>query len=238
MLGGLDFHTIAAHVRRALATVGVSLGDVDATSLAINGGAVWSTGDCKVTIKTAADAGWVLFNDGTIGDASSGATTRANSDTLALFTLLWTNTADADCAVSSGRGASAAEDFAAHKTIALPKALGRALAVAGAGSGLTSRALASALGSEATETHAHAKGTLASDSGGSHTHNVGYGGAVGGAVNAAWGPSDSIVGFFPTNNGTGEGAHVHTISGSTADFGTGAAGNMQPSAFFNVMVKL
>src|SRR5205823_5859794 len=62
--------------------------------------------------------------------------------------LLWTNTVDADCAVSTGRGASAAADYAAHKTIALPKTLGRALASYGAGSGLTSRALAHVVGEE------------------------------------------------------------------------------------------
>lgn len=108
----------------------------------------FTTGDVKLTLKTVADTGWVLMDDKTIGDGSSGATGRANADTSALFTLLWDNTADADCAVSTGRGASAAADFAAHKTIALPKALGRSLAVYGAGSGLTSRALAHIVGEE------------------------------------------------------------------------------------------
>jgi hypothetical protein len=107
-----------------------------------------TTGDVRLTIKTTADTGWVLMNDTTIGNASSGATGRANADTSALFTLLWTNTADAQCAVSTGRGASAAADYAANKTIALPKALGRALATYGTGSGLTARALALATGSE------------------------------------------------------------------------------------------
>src|SRR6185295_7620952 len=119
--------------------------------------ALWTTGDVKVTLKTTADSGWVMFDDGTLGSASSGATTRANADTEALFTLLWTNTTNANCAVSSGRGSTASADFAANKTIALPKILGRALAVAGAGSGLTSRALAVALGSEDSivVTHSH-----------------------------------------------------------------------------------
>jgi hypothetical protein len=40
-------------------------------------------------------------------------------------------------------------DFAAHKTIKLAAALGRPLAVAGAGTGLTARALGQALGEEA-----------------------------------------------------------------------------------------
>ena len=33
----------------------------------------FTTGDIKLTLKTTADAGWAMFNDGTIGDASSGA---------------------------------------------------------------------------------------------------------------------------------------------------------------------
>lgn len=93
----------------------------------------WSTGDVKPTFKTAADTGWVMMNDGTIGDASSGATTRANADTSLLYTLLWTNVADAWAPVTGGRGGSAAADFAAHKPMRLPRALGRALAISGTG---------------------------------------------------------------------------------------------------------
>lgn len=213
-------------------------------------GSAWSTGDVKVSLKTTADTGWVLMNDGTIGNALSGASTRANADTEALFTLLWTNTADAQCAVSTGRGASAAADFAANKTIALPKTLGRALAVYGAGFGLTSRALALATG---TETHAlstaelalhsHAAGTLAGDSGGAHTHTVTGDGTTdvrdtpGTAGGFAAGASGGIVRATATANSNG--AHTHTISGSTANTGSGTAhNNMQPTAFLNVMIKL
>jgi hypothetical protein len=122
----------------------------------------WGTGDLKWTWKATADTGWVLLNDGTIGNASSGGTTRANADTSALFTLLWTNFADAQAAVSTGRGASAAADFAANKTIALPKALGRLAGVAGAGSGLTSRTVGVTVGAE---THTHT-GTTGDSNGG------------------------------------------------------------------------
>jgi hypothetical protein len=34
----------------------------------------FSTGDAKITLKTTADPGWLIMNDGTIGSASSGAT--------------------------------------------------------------------------------------------------------------------------------------------------------------------
>lgn len=108
----------------------------------------FSTGDVKVTYKAVADSGWVMFNDGTIGSAASGATTRANADTQALYTLLWTNCADADCPVTGGRGGSASADFSANKPIATPKVLGRGQAVAGSGAGLTLRNLGAHDGAE------------------------------------------------------------------------------------------
>lgn len=194
-------------------------------------GSAWATGDVKVTLKTTADPGWVLMDDKTIGDASSSATGRANADTEGLFTLLWTNTADAECAVSTGRGASASADFAAHKTIALPKALGRTLAVYGAGSGLTSRALAKSLGSEdaINVSHTHT-GTTASD--GAHTHIYDQGGA--GATNNGY----TGTGIHdPAASTSSNGAHTHTFTtDSSGSSGTGA--NMPPTTFLNVMVKL
>ena len=102
---------------------------------------VWSTGDIKLTIDNVPAEGWVLMNDGSIGSAASGATARANADAEPLYTLLWNKVSQSYAPVSGGRGASPAADFAANKTIALTKVLGRALAVAGAGAGLTPRPL-------------------------------------------------------------------------------------------------
>jgi hypothetical protein len=93
----------------------------------------FTTGDVKLTLKTTADSTWVLMDDGTIGSATSGATTRANADTADLYTLIWTNILDQWAPVTGGRGASAAADFAANKPLALPKTLGRALAGYGIG---------------------------------------------------------------------------------------------------------
>lgn len=62
-------------------------------------------------------AGWVAERGNSIGDASSGATERANADCQALFTLLWANS-NYQLQNASGtnisRGASAAADWAAH----------------------------------------------------------------------------------------------------------------------------
>jgi microcystin-dependent protein len=196
--------------------------------------AAWSTGDTKVTLKTVADGGWVLFDDGTIGDATSGGTTRANADTSALFTLLWSNTTNANCAVSGGRGVSAAADFAAHKTIALPKVLGRALAVAGAGSGLTSRALAAIVGEE---THALTIAELAV-----HNHGVTDPGHVHTISSANVNVGNDTTQVTAASTGVGNNTPV-TSTGTTGisinSAGSGTAHNtMQPTTFFNVMVKL
>lgn len=72
----------------------------------------------------AAPAGWLLVDGKTIGSAASGATARANADTLTLYTKLWNFSAAAvpittSTGAASTRGASAAADFAADKRLAL-----------------------------------------------------------------------------------------------------------------------
>ena len=174
----------------------------------------FTTGDVKTTLKSVADAGWAMMNDGTIGDASSGATTRANADTQALFALLWTNVSNSNCPVSGGRGASAAADFAAHKTIALPKMLGRALAGAGTGAGLTARNLGDTVGEEA---HTLTTGELAPHQHGLGFHKLASTGTIGGS-------------FYMTDASPDD---------STESAGSGTAhNNMQPTIFLNVMIKL
>ena len=70
-------------------------------------------------------SGFVRLNARTIGNAGSGATERANADTEALYTFLYNRQANALCPVSGGRGANAAADYAANKTLTLPDWRGR-----------------------------------------------------------------------------------------------------------------
>jgi hypothetical protein len=107
-----------------LLVVGASAGTgtpptVDATTVS-------STGDLKARYDTAAITGWVRSNGRTIGNASSGGTERANADTEDLFVFLYN--LDTGLSVSGGRGANAAADYAANKTIALPDFRGRVIA--------------------------------------------------------------------------------------------------------------
>ncbi len=88
------------------------------------------TGLAQFYVGLTAPAGWVdAF--GSIGNAASGATTRANADTEALFTLFYNSMADAQAPVSGGRGAGAAADFALNKNLTMPDMRGRAPVMTG-----------------------------------------------------------------------------------------------------------
>ena len=92
------------------------------------------TGDTRTTINTV-NLGWVRMNDKTIGNATSGATARANVDTFGLFKLIWdtfsTNQTLAPMYTSAGTpiayGASPTLDFAISRRISLTKNLGRVM---------------------------------------------------------------------------------------------------------------
>lgn len=135
----------------------------------------FETGDFKIAYGTAEKSGYVRCNGRSIGSAASAATERANADTAALFTHLWdTNSA---LVVSGGRGASAAEDYEANKTITLPDARNNVLAfVDGMGHSNTNRLTTEnggtidgkTLGSiGGAQTHILNEGELAE-----HNHNV------------------------------------------------------------------
>lgn len=89
-----------------------------------------TTGDFKLVMRASAPAGWVAGDGGTIGNVGSGAT-RANVDTLALFTAWWTEYSDAQLPIltsaggASTRGASAAADWAALKRLTVFDVRGR-----------------------------------------------------------------------------------------------------------------
>eukprot|EP00919_Chromeraceae_sp_WS-2016_P077257 GHVR01182933.1.p1 GENE.GHVR01182933.1~~GHVR01182933.1.p1 ORF type:complete len:311 (-),score=37.91 GHVR01182933.1:542-1474(-) len=87
---------------------------------------VIQTGQVVLWYGTGSRTGFVRMNGRTIGSATSGATERANADTQAAFLFLYGE--DANLSVSGGRGVSAAADWAANKTIALPDGRGRVIA--------------------------------------------------------------------------------------------------------------
>jgi hypothetical protein len=173
--------------------------DVDDNDLLQTGDVVWRP------VGGVLD-GRVRCNGRTLGNAASGATERANADTEDLFVFLWNGLANAQAAVlPSGRGASAAADYAANKTIALPD-LRFATVKGEAGMGNTAVTVNAAVtiihgtsetagASVGAQTHALTTAQLAA-----HTHGVGtYSNAADGAHQHT-GTTDS------------EGAHTHSFS--------------------------
>lgn len=172
-----------------------------------------------------APTGWVFLDGRTIGNASSSATSRANADTEDLFTLLWGAMADTEAAVSGGRGASAAADFAANKTIALPDARDRVIAGKGNMSGTAANRLTNQTGG--------VEGDTLGVSGGAETHTL----------TTAQMPSHT----HGVNTGTasaGNGRAEKSNAASTFTFQSGSAGsdgahnNVQPTLILNKIVKL
>ena len=105
---------------------------------------IFSTGFVMWGLSAQQIAGFVRLNDRTIGSATSGAVERANADCNALFLYLWNNFTDVVCPVSTGRGASAAADWAANKNIGLPNMRGNtAFGVDGMGNVLNGKITAS-----------------------------------------------------------------------------------------------
>lgn len=211
-----------------------------------------TTGDAKLTLKIVADPGWVMMNDGTIGDALSPASCRANADCLNLFTLIYNVVSDAGAPVLTGGGVpstraalgSAAAAWAAHSLVTLPKQLGRAFVGAGAGAGLTNRPLGTNFGEEshalsAAENGPHFHGITLHDPGHSHSAFVTIGqllttgngtGGIGGSNNAGvTGTSSTGITISDATNG----------AGNSATSGSGTPhNNTQASSAWNVMVKL
>lgn len=88
----------------------------DAAAAAIPAAA--PTGSVMDFFLNAAPSGWLELAGQTVGSASSGAA-YANAAAQNLFTAMWNSHDNSICAVSGGRGASAAADWAANKQLTL-----------------------------------------------------------------------------------------------------------------------
>lgn len=166
--------------------------------------------------------GWLIANGQTIGNETSGATSRANTDTKALYSVLWNE--DATLPVTGSRGASALVDFNAGKAMALPDYRGRGFigrdAMGGGASGRISTALPSGNDNVGATVGADAV-VLTSDQLASHTHSV--------TVNAAGGhtPSGTMdVQGLHTHTGTTDltGNHTHQYTQPYTDGTRGYSG--------------
>lgn len=190
------------------------------------------TGTVIATIRTAAPTGWLLFNGDTMGSSASGAT-RASDDHRDLFVLLWDSFTNTDAPVSGGRGANAAADWTANKTITLPDMRGRSVIGTGTGSGLSSRTHGAKVGAE---TH-----TLGESEMPAHGHQV-YAGTGATSANAVDGGAATAQGMGGSTSSTGLGSITNFTASAqqiVRNTGGGAAhNNVQPSMALNWIVKI
>lgn len=177
------------------------------------------TGDIRpnYSLLGTAPPGWIPFNDGSIGNLLSTATTRHNVDTFPLYNFLYTNVSDTYAPVSGGRTGSAINDFLANKILTLPLMLGRVLGSGGTGAGLTTRTLGETVGAES---YSLLQSDLAQ-----HIHQ--------------------IAGQITTANNTGGGSNVgisaqnNSVTGGIDGYTTQTPFSlMQPTQFANFIIKL
>lgn len=155
--------------------------------------ALMQTGDMIFSPAAATRAGFVRSNGNTIGSGASSGTERANDDAEALFAWIWNNTTNDQAAVTGGRGASAAADWSANKTIATLDFRGSSpIGLDDMGASAASRfdstpftngnatAGGAVTGSNTVTldeanlpAHVHAAGAIATDAAGAHFHGAG-----------------------------------------------------------------
>jgi microcystin-dependent protein len=204
-------------------------------------------GDLKPWIGAAEPTGWLFLSGKTLGNAASGGTARANADTTDLFAFLWTNLADAEAPVSGGRGASAAADFAANKTITLPDMRGRTLIgkdnmggtaanrVTAAIAGLDATVLGRAGGDQRLTAHAHGAGSFVDGAAakGIESGTVTPVNIPNMAQSAGPGVADDVtVSVSITRPGANQ-----AVTGTSANAGAGASENLPPAIVVNMIIR-
>lgn len=197
-----------------------------------------ATGDLRSGLWSTAPTGWVLLNGSTIGSPSSGATLAASS-TSALYYLLWNNLSNTDAPVSTGRGASAAADYAANKTLTLPDLREKTLIGARPGTNIAgiNAALGASLGAnDITLTEAQlpvVAGHTHSVTDPGHTHSLNVDSGNTGVSSAAGSPATSIS---PVST---ESAVTGISIGSAGGFGSGSSHSIVQKSFcINWAVRL
>ena len=161
----------------------------------------------------------------------SGGLIYANTAAQNLYTLLWNNVPDKYAPVSGGRGASASVDWSAGKGLRITKLLGRSLAVAGSGVGVTSFALGQMFGENSHTLQVYelaAHGHSINDGG----HNHGISGNLGGSLGGGGTCSASASRTYQSSTWDYTGISVNSTGSNTPH------NVMQPTTFLNMMIKL
>lgn len=179
------------------------------------------TGYITQGLDTETMGGWVSMNDGSLGNPTSGATTRANFDTFPLYNMIYTNVSRTYAPIAGGADlGNAIDNFVAGRTLFLTRALGRVLGQYGLGSGLsTNWALGQFFGAE-THTLTIAEMPSHNHPGSTALTDVASPGAPLSVVSSALPPANSV----PITVAPQGGGAAHTI--------------MQPTGFLATFIKL
>lgn len=165
------------------------------------------------------EPGWIPWVDGSIGNIGSGASILQSPAAETLFTKLWNASASVptNCPVLPARGASAAADWTANCTIALPRGNGCVVGILGAAAlspTTSARNFGDALGEE---THQLTIAEMPA-----HSHDITYFSTSGGEAAPRIGQPPQAPSSFPTSNTGGDAPH----------------NTMQPTTFIAWVVKL
>ncbi len=179
-----------------------------------------SVGDVKFAYRQAPEPRWEAMDGSTIGSGASAAN-LANDAYEALFLHLWNEDSGVNnLSVSPFRGASAASDWSANRTITLPDARAHAFGMINNSSlpntnsgSFTTRDMGDTVG---TETHTLTEAELDA-----HSHNV---------PNAARQNATNLQGGGTNTRCVGD-ARTATNTG-----GSSAHNNMQPTFFMNAFI--
>jgi len=178
------------------------------------------TGDVRISLNSFL-LGWIAMNDGTIGNAASNATSRANIDTFPLFDLIWRTFQGSQTLApmfTSGSspvayGVTSFADFNANNQLMLTVQAGRVIA------GVSGSHLIGTSGG--ADTHTNTIGEMAN-----HFHTVAISGVV---------QNYAASGAASTYNTTGP----STTTFNTSAVGGGAAWDVrQPTVYQNILIKL
>lgn len=176
------------------------------------GGFTMPTGSVVCGFFITAPSGWVLLDGKTLGATGSGAN-HAGADYQTLYISLWDNVANAEAPVSGGRGASASADWAAGKTLTMPKINGRTPIGLDNMGGTAANVITSASTGGGNATTMGGKGgaethTLTTPEIPAHNHTVGY------ATSASSGSNRNSVFSSGSSSNTGStgggGPHSNT----------------------------
>lgn len=222
------------------------------TVQSINAVGFMPTGTLLPYSLSTAPSGYIMASGLTIGSAASGATGRANFDTMNLYVAYWTEYSNTvlpiqdSAGVATTRGASAIADFNANKRLPVLDLRGRipvgkdnmggsaANRMTTGGSGVDGTTLGANGGAQTHQltvaqmpSHAHGVNDP------SHQHASPYTNpaAVGGNTLTGWQPNTGVLGSFATD---------FRFTGITiqATGGDGAHNNTQPSIVMNYIIKL